>query len=214
MHKTTRLWMVLGAAAAMAVCGSAVAQNKDNDAGAKPATNAMRALPSGDEAKSADARYFHLEFVVKEVELGKVLNSRSFITSASDQRGSSCSIRAGARIPVLQGGDHSQFQYLDAGVNIDCNRLSMRGNELAMYIKGEVSTFATDMPQESSAHATSGAETKSRSSDSGGLPPVIRQNRWEAMTVVPLGKTTTIFSSDDISSRQKMQVELTVTEIH
>ena len=43
--------------------------------------------------------------------------------------------------------------------------------------------------------------------------PVIRQNRWSAVASVSLGKPTTLFSSDDIASKRRMEVELTATEI-
>jgi hypothetical protein len=59
------------------------------------------------------------------------------------------------------------------------------------------------------------AEVSSRSStsspDSG--TPVIHRNRWESNVVVPVGKPTTIFSSDDVASTRTMQLELKATPV-
>jgi hypothetical protein len=55
--------------------------------------------------------------------------------------------------------------------------------------------------------------TGSENSPSNLLPPVIRQNRWSSSVIVPLGKPTTIYSSDDITSKRKVQIELTATPI-
>jgi hypothetical protein len=43
--------------------------------------------------------------------------------------------------------------------------------------------------------------------------PVIRQVKWNAPVIVPLGKPTVIFSSDDPSSKRQMQLELTARPI-
>ena len=43
--------------------------------------------------------------------------------------------------------------------------------------------------------------------------PVIRQNQWTSMVTVKVGKPTMVFSSDDVSSKRQMSVELTATPI-
>ena len=44
--------------------------------------------------------------------------------------------------------------------------------------------------------------------------PAIRQNRWMAVATVMPGKQTTLFASDDIATKRKMEVDVTATEIH
>jgi hypothetical protein len=44
--------------------------------------------------------------------------------------------------------------------------------------------------------------------------PTIRQNRWVSTVAVPLKKPTVIFSSDDLTSKRQMQLELTATPIN
>src|SRR6266700_546307 len=63
------------------------------------------------------AKYFRLDFTVKELEGGKVVNARSYSTSLSNQKDVG-SIRAGDRVPVQ--GDKGQWTYLEVGVSIDC----------------------------------------------------------------------------------------------
>jgi hypothetical protein len=43
--------------------------------------------------------------------------------------------------------------------------------------------------------------------------PVIRQNTWDSAVMVPLGKPTVVFSSDDLDSTGKMRIEVTATPI-
>jgi hypothetical protein len=44
-------------------------------------------------------------------------------------------------------------------------------------------------------------------------PPVVRQNKWNSGVIVPLKKPTVVFSSDDLTTKRQMQVELTATPI-
>lgn len=42
-------------------------------------------------------------------------------------------------------------------------------------------------------------------------PPVMEQNKWQGQVLVPIGKATTVFSSDDIQSKGGMQLIVTAT---
>jgi hypothetical protein len=53
------------------------------------------------------------------------------------------------------------------------------------------------------------AETGSSS----GLPPVVRTYNWSSTAIVPLRKATQIFSSDDLGSKRKFQLEVTATPV-
>jgi hypothetical protein len=50
-------------------------------------------------------------------------------------------------------------------------------------------------------------------SEAPNTPPIIRQNRWGSHVLVPLKKPTVIFSSDDLTTKRQMQLEVTATPI-
>ena len=155
---------------------------------------AVPCFPQTAENKPEEpAKYFRLDFTVKELDGGKVVNARTYSTSLSNQKGDSGSIRTGDRVPVLSAKE--QYTYLDVGVNIDCNSLKEVGSQLAIHVTADVSSFSSDAP---AAPPT---------------PPLIRQNRWSSTVVVPLKKPVIIFSSDGASTKRQTQLELTATQI-
>jgi hypothetical protein len=152
------------------------------DQSAKPAAQ------SGEPAK-----YYRLDFVIKETDNGKPVSSRNYsLTAAAGGSGNNCSVRAGDKIPTPTGKD--QFTYLDIGVNIDCHDLKDVGEKLALRIQADI-TGSTGLAQ-----AAAGA-------------PVIRQFRWASDVLVPLRKATVIYQSDSASSKNGMQLELTATPL-
>jgi len=140
-------------------------------------------------AQNDGIKFFHLDFVVREVDNGKVINARHYWTTmGTGDRG--CSIRTGSKIPVPIGPGSTSYSYADVGVNIDCNTpLEVDGN-LTMNLVAEVSSVASSQN-----------------------PPVIRQNKWNSKVIVPLNKNTLVFSSDDLASKGQIQVELTATAV-
>src|SRR5215471_13251745 len=104
--------------------------------------------------QTADWKFYKLDFVVREVEGAKVLNSRAFSTlvqaDTPGMNSQSGSIRAGSKVP--SGGS-----YLDIGVNIDVQRLKeVQSGDVALSVSADLSGTAAE----------------------GGMPerPVIRQN--------------------------------------
>jgi hypothetical protein len=79
------------------------------------------------------------------------------------------------------------------GVNLDFNVTKDLSDRVALNVTADISSLV--------------------SSDTANLPPMVRQNKWSSTVVVPLRKATTIFASDDPSSKRQMQVELTVTPV-
>lgn len=142
-------------------------------------------------AQSTDLKFYRLDFVVKEVEGGKTVNTRSYTATLSTDSNNGASIRTGSRLPVATGGGGVNF--LDVGINIDARKAQEIGGELSMFVQAELSTA---QPQESPSS-----------------PVVVRQNRWSAHVIVPLKKPTVIFSSDDVTTRRQMQLEVTATPI-
>jgi hypothetical protein len=152
-----------------------------------------------DASKTVESQKFYkLEFVVKEVEAGKVLNARAYSTTASaDSKDSgSTSIRASSRVPYQTAtGDSKSVQYLDIGVNIDCRAIKEVERGLSLYVTANISSVPSDPAAPAAA-------------------PTVRQNTWSSLAIVPLKKPTLIFSSDDPMSKRQMQLELTVTPIN
>jgi len=142
---------------------------------------------------SAEAtKFYRLDFVVKELESGKVVNARTYSTSASTRENWACSVRTGNKVPIptIQGPGTPQYTYIDVGVNVDCKGLREADGQLALTLTAEISSAVT---------ATQ--------------PPMIRQTKWNADVIVPLKKPTTIFTSDDVTGKGQMQMELTATPI-
>jgi hypothetical protein len=144
-------------------------------------------------APKAEQHYYHLEFVLKELgEDGHVVNSRTYNTSVSTDRSNSY-VRTGTKIPIRV--NDKDIQYLDVGVNIDCDMARETAQGLALQIKAEISSLA---------NPPAGSES---------LTPIVRQNRWQSMTQLPIGKPTVIFSSDNLENKGRMQVVVTATQL-
>lgn len=142
-------------------------------------------------------KFYKLDFVVKEVEGGKVLNARAYSTMVSaDERNSRAQIRTGSRVPYTIGsiGPSAAVQYADVGVNIDTGVVNELEGRLSLSVSADVSSVPA-------------AEVT-------GPAPTVRQNRWSSTAIVPLGKPTLLFSSDDPGSTRQMQLELTATPIN
>ena len=145
------------------------------------------------EKKDEQQKFYHLDFVVKEVDGGKVINSRSYSTMISTgAHPFPDEIRTGNKVPYQSG---NSTQYIDVGVNFDFRQAREVENQLAVNVSAEVSNLAPGQ--------TPGS----------GPLPLLRQNKWSSDVILPLRKPTVIFSSDDPSSTHKIQVEVTATPI-
>ena len=165
---------------------------------------AMASFGQEEQIKRTDTpapqvRYYRLEFVVKEIEDDKVINSRVYATSVNTLK--SASIRSGTRVPVVTSvnpgvGGSKQYNYYDIGVNIDSRDVQeLSSGQLTLTINVDISNLVV---------------TKDHSGD---LPPVVRNTKWSSPVVVQIRKATTVFSSDDPSGDRRMQLQLTATPI-
>lgn len=137
------------------------------------------------------AKFYKLEFVVKEVEGSKTINSRSFVTMLAVQIGNdtkAANIRAGGRVPVTTG---SNTNFYETGVNIDARELRETQGDISINLSADISTVAQD----------------------GTGVPVTRQNRWNGTVFLPIKKPTVVFASDDMTSKRQLQLELTATPV-
>jgi hypothetical protein len=135
---------------------------------------------------------YRLEFVVREMEDGKRINSRSYTLSVEDSKRGI--IHVGNRIPYNTGKD--QFQYFDVGINIDCRLFDHES-----YITLEDTSIDIS------------SVVKDESSVSGVLNPIVRQARSSVAAAVTPGKPTIITSLDDVSSNRRYEVEVTATKV-
>jgi hypothetical protein len=155
------------------------------------------------ETPQPQPRFYKLEFVVKELEKDKVINSRVYATSLSANTREGASIRAGSRIPVAtttsnpSGGPASkQYNYYDVGVNIDCrDARELPSGQVTLFLSVDVSNVV------------------GTNETGGDLPPLVRNTKWSSAIVISVRKTTTVFSSDDPSGNRKMQLDITATPI-
>lgn len=152
--------------------------------------------------------FYHLDFVVEDLNAeGKVVNSRRFSTTISTSSRETMSIRSGSRVPIATGsysggGDakgtsplvNTQFQYVDVGANFDFRNAHEISGQLAFYLSSDLSSVAAAV-------------------DPNLREPVIRENKWQASVLIPIGKQSVVFSSDSVDSKGSTRVLLTATPI-
>jgi hypothetical protein len=139
-----------------------------------------------------DAKFYKLEFVVKEVEGSKTVNARSFVTMLTAQTGATSTIRVSGRVPVLVRAGTNDFNYLDTGVSIDAKDLRELQGELSLVISADISRVAQ--------------ETQ-------GTQPVVRHNGWAGAVLLSPKKPTVVFASDDTAAKTQLQLEVTATPV-
>jgi hypothetical protein len=169
---------------------------------AQDTSNAQEAPKAQDSAKPATPpiHYYHLDFQIEELGAdGKPVNSRTYSTSVSTDNHGNMSIRVGSKIPISTGSTFNdgktvstQFNYQDVGVDIDVLETHDVGRLIALNLTADVSGLA-------------------QASDANIRQPVIRQNRWHATVLIPVGKPTVIFTSDSIDSKGSTRVVVTAT---
>lgn len=161
--------------------------------------------PEATKAPQSPAHFYHLDFVVQELGAdGKPTNSRSYSSTVStDPHDHGTSIRTGSKLPIATGSSSSgngrelldtQWQYVDVGVNIDVHSAREVGRQLSLELIADVSSMAT--PSDANIHH-----------------PVIRQNKWQASALIPIGKATVVFTSDSLDSKGSMQIVATATAL-
>jgi len=161
------------------------------------ATSALSQEPTAEKTRTErPLSFYKVDYVLRELQDGKVLNTRNYTMTIED--GDRGSTKAGARVPVVTGGgDKSpQWQYIDIGINIDC-RLVTKGDYVALNSTVDISSFA--LPEQA-ANTT-------------GQSPVLRQARTNMAAVVPVNKQTVIGSIDDVNSTKRYEIAVTATKV-
>lgn len=144
------------------------------------------------------AHFYRVTFVVEETGANeKPANSRTYTTTISTDRHFRGSIRTGSRIPIATSSTSSngptQFQYIDIGIDFDMTNVNELDHQLSLDLSADVSSVADKDPSL--------------------REPVIRQNRWSAAVLIPLGKASTVFASDSLDSPTNLRVSMTATPL-
>jgi hypothetical protein len=164
---------------------------QDSGATQKPQEAAKPAEPP--------THFYRLDLSLEQVDAdGKPINSRSYTITISTARGDAPSeIRTGARVPISVGsdkeGENSQWQYQDLGVNIDARNPRDVGGKLSLYLAADVNSFAESKDAATKYH------------------PTLNQNKWQGQVLIPIGKATVVFSSDEMQSKGAMRLVVTAT---
>ncbi len=155
---------------------------------------------SAEDLKAATTRkaanVYRVDFTIREIEGGRVLNSRKYMLMVEDQQWART--RVGNRIPYRAGVGEGQWQYQDVGINIDCKAHEPEDRQVLLDTRISAPSLAAPEPS---------------SGESSGRLPVLRNLSMEVTAAVTLGKPTIIGSMDDVTSNHRYEIEATVTPV-
>jgi hypothetical protein len=147
-----------------------------------------------DEERKAlpDPKFYRLDFVLKELEAGKVTSSRTYSMNISPtQPFQTSSIRTGNNVLVPTGGENS-FNSVNLNVNLDCRATKGTDTSLMLSVTADITTLIPT--------ATPGL-------------PVTNRNSWNVGATLQLRKATTLVSADGATNKRQMQLEVTATPL-
>ena len=147
--------------------------------------------PAGPPPPNFNAAY-KLDYVMAELEDGKRVNTRTY-TVVVDDGGDGGRLNQSLRVPILTGKD--SMQYIDVGLHLNARVRSREDNTVWLSTKFEISGVA-----EQAGAANGGA-------------PTLRTVEYATPAVVTLGKSTVLASGDDLGSKKKFELSVTVTKL-
>ena len=134
---------------------------------------------------------FRLDYQIYEMEGGKRVNERSYTQLVNE--GGSGNLRVGSRVPVAAG--EKGIQYMDVGLRINSRISEKEPGDVVLDADVDVSSFAlSEQPDLKTS-------------------PVLRTLTQNVSTRPALGRPTLLSSVDDVNSRKRTQVEVTVTRV-
>jgi hypothetical protein len=165
------------------------------------------------EAQKKPASVYRLDYVVREIEDGKRINSRNYSLSAKSAEmglpnAERASLRIGSRVPIEKTAIHGNgatvssgtVEYQDVGINID-SQLHERDNDILLNTSFSSSSIVTpEKPTEEHGSPIS-------------LPPVFRRVQFTGDSLVTPGKPTVIATLDDVTSNRRYEIEVTATKV-
>lgn len=146
-------------------------------------------IPPPDNPNSA----YQLDYVIAEIENGKKVNTRSYRVLTDD--GGEGNMHLGSKMPIA--GEKGPM-YLDVGLRIDCRVRPREGNNVWLSTRFELSNVVDQAPGTGLVAA-------------GALP--LRTIEWSDRTVVPLGKPVDLAGGDDLNSKRRFELSVTVTKL-
>jgi hypothetical protein len=137
-------------------------------------------------------KFFKLDFVVREMEAGKTVNTRNYtmMTKTGDLQ----QLRVGTRVPIAP--EENKVQYMDVGLSVDCRIMEGPASK-ALVAMAEITSFASGDGEKG---APSGA-------------PVVRHVQMNTSAPLTPGKPVVISGVDDLNSNHRFQLEVTATEL-
>lgn len=155
--------------------------------------------------KNSPEHYYRLDFRVLEISAdGKTQDARTYnaIVASGPKSDWTTSIRSGDRVPILTtsgagANANTQYQYIDVGTNIDIERIESIDQTLRLRVTATISAGSID----------------SQVLNAAPNEPIIRQASWHSSVIVPIGKPSIIFSSDNNVDKGKIELELTAVPL-
>ena len=150
--------------------------------------------PAPEPKPAAEAKapaVYRLDFVVRELNGGKTLNSRNYTLSARE--GEWEKVRVESRIPFKIA--ENSVRYEEAAIGIDC-RVQESERGLLLSTKFQATSFAPG------GEATGDSATVVR-----------RQLSLSEDSIVALGKPTIIGKLDDVATNHRFELEVTATKV-
>jgi hypothetical protein len=150
-----------------------------------------------DFAWSAGA--YRLDFTLKELSAGKVVNTREYtmMIMAANRQGAGHGygeIKAGNKVPV---NAEKGTTYMDVGLNLSAQLYQMQGGGMYLQSTSNITSLAP--------------ETAYPSTSSPG--PMLRSSFATATTEITLGKPALLSSVDDPVGNHRFQLEVTVARL-
>jgi hypothetical protein len=137
--------------------------------------------------------YYKLNFVLREMDEGKILNQRTFTLNISAEPPHVggvppewWNVRSGTRVPVSGSKD---INYIDVGVNLD-----VRAEEVAEGLQMQITSEISSVGAESGIGVTA---------------PAIRQVKVRSAVLASIGKAAVVFTADDPASKHRFELEVT-----
>ncbi len=140
---------------------------------------------------------YRLDFTIKELDDGKVINSRSYsmVMQSAEERGRSFGeIKAGSRVPIIATNKEGQptTTYMDVGVDINSQLYVLQDGNLLLGTNAEFSSLAA-------------TQTTTN--------PIVRSIRSGTTSEITAGKPVQLALVDDPTSNHRFQIEVTATKL-
>lgn len=197
MRKMMAVWLVMIALGLLGGVRFAQAQEQQEQKDREEQTEAKSAKSTAPENKpKAEQREkilqpYRVDFSLNEIEDGKKINGRHYAMNLN--AGDRNQIKIGTRVPVSQGPNRLEYQYMDVGTNIMCY-LEERGDKVAIEVNTDVSNFSSPAEGENP-------------------HPVVRQIHINGSSAVIPGKPVVMGTVDDPNSKREFQLEVQVTKL-